>query len=182
MGPHQASLGHAHIRSHRADGHLPERTPCRASPTLASSPTAPAVSPFALRFGPVFASGPSPAPLTGRQLPSGYLGYEGILVHMATLGGTPTRWMCALRGARARTASSAPWTWCFTPTDLLARGAGAPRSETSLRARRTRRFVPAGLRPGCWWATEGIPVGLRPTRRRDVVCRRVVSDAICVKP
>ncbi len=101
MGPHQASLGHAHIRSHRADGHLPERTPCRASPTLASSPTAPAVSPFALRFGPVFASGPSPAPLTGRQLPSGYLGYEGILVHMATLGGTPTRWMCALRGARA---------------------------------------------------------------------------------
>ena len=107
MGPHQASLGHAHIRSHRADGHLPERTPCRASPTLASSPTAPAVSPFALRFGPVFASGPSPAPLTGRQLPSGYLGYEGILVHMATLGGTPTRWMCALRGARARTVSSA---------------------------------------------------------------------------
>ena len=107
MGPHQASLGHAHIRSHRADGHLPERTPCRASPTLASSPTAPAVSPFALRFGPVFASGPSPAPLTGRQLPSGYLGYEGILVHMATLGGTPTRWMCALRGARARSARSA---------------------------------------------------------------------------
>lgn len=37
----------------------------------------PAVSPFALRFGPVFASGPSPAPLTGRQLPSGFLGYEG---------------------------------------------------------------------------------------------------------
>ncbi len=125
MGPHQASLGHAHIRSHRADGHLPERTPCRASPTLASSPTAPAVSPFALRFGPVFASGPSPAPLTGRQLPSGYLGYEGILVHMATLGGTPTRWMCALRGARARTASSAA-TWRPDATTCEGRGPRSP--------------------------------------------------------
>jgi len=37
--------------------------------TLASSPTCPAVSPFALRFGPVFASGPSPATLAGRRLP-----------------------------------------------------------------------------------------------------------------
>ena len=131
MGPHQASLGHAHIRSHRADGHLPERTPCRASPTLASSPTAPAVSPFALRFGPVFASGPSPAPLTGRQLPSGYLGYEGILVHMATLGGTPTRWMCALRGARARTASSAPFSWPFVLAGLPARAVGVPLAQRS---------------------------------------------------
>ena len=138
MGPHQASLGHAHIRSHRADGHLPERTPCRASPTLASSPTAPAVSPFALRFGPVFASGPSPAPLTGRQLPSGYLGYEGILVHMATLGGTPTRWMCALRGARARTATSAVLTLASTC------GAGAPRPDPP---RATPRGVPACVAP-----------------------------------
>jgi len=102
LGPVEVSLGHALIPSHRADAHLPDGLSYRASPSLASSPTRPAVSAFALRFGPVFAAGPSPPPLAGRQLPSMCSWLRRPIFRTSTSGGTSTRWMNAPRGARAR--------------------------------------------------------------------------------